>query len=193
MRDVAHFISMQKNLKEIGEIVRSDDFKGKYGDKGQELVMDWLNTVAKQGRYKRNAILDTIRRNVAKGIIAFRIPSQLVHLANIPLAQERAGVVWHSRGMEASFGEEGQAFLRKYFAETFERGGGEPGLVESERGPITRAGFWMQKELDRLNSQATVLGVYMRKLQERGKNPQDFATLPVDMNAVREARVLARR
>jgi hypothetical protein len=193
MKDVAHFLSMQKNLKEIGEIVRSDDFKDKYGDRGQKQLVDWLNVVAKQGRYKRNAVLDTVRRNVARGIIAFRIPSQLVHLSNVPLAMERAGPVWYGRGQEALFTDEGQAFLKQHFREVFERGGGEEALQEATRGPITKAGFWLQREMDRINAQATVLGVYMRRLQEKGLDPQQYDTLPVDKDAVREARVLARR
>lgn len=202
VRDASHYISMRKHLKEISEIVRSDEFADKYGDKGQELIMEHLNTIARQGRYKRNAVFDTLRRLTSRGVIAFRIPSQLVHLANIPLAQQRTGVEWWNKGLQNVLSEEGQAFLHKNFAETFERGGGEPALREIEEGKLGKqgayqafgkSGFWLQRRIDQLNAQATVMGMYLRQLKEQGKDHNDFATLPVDKAAVEEARVLARR
>ena len=202
VRDASHYISMRKHLKEISEIVRDEKFSDKYGEKGQELIMEHLNTIARQGRYKRNAFFDTLRRLTSRGVIAFRIPSQLVHLANIPLAQQRTGVGWWHKGLDSVLSDEGQTFLRKNFAETFERGGGEPALREIEEGNLGKqsaydafgkAGFWLQRRIDQLNAQATVMGIYMRELKKSGKNPDDFHTLPVDQRAVEQARVHARR
>jgi hypothetical protein len=88
--------------------------------------------------------------------------------------------------------EEGQIFLHKNLAETFERGGGEMEVL-SAKGPVETAAFAPQRSLDRWNSQATAMGIYLRKLEESGKDPGDFATTPPDYKALAEARVLARR
>lgn len=202
VRDASHYITMRKHLKEISEIVRDDEFASKYGNQGQELVMEHLNTIARQGRYKRNAFLDGLRKLTSRGVIAFRIPSQLVHLANVPLGMQRAGVARWYKGLDEALSDEGRAFLKKNFAETFERGGGEPALREVAEGNlgkqsvyhnIGQAGFWLQRGIDRLNTQATVIGVYMRELEKKGLKPEDYAELPVDKAAVSQALVEARR
>ena len=207
MRDVAHFLAMQKGLKEMGEIVRDRKFAEKYGSFGQLLVADWLNNVARQGHYpNKSQWMDALRKNVGMGVIAYRLGSQFVHLANVPLAMQRAGPVWWSRGINEALGDAGQKFLHENFAETFERGGGEPALYELETSPLTsgnivqkgyakvkEGGFAIQRAIDQLNAQGTVLGIYMRKLAEAGKDPGRYAELPVDKQVVAEARVLSRR
>jgi hypothetical protein len=124
----------------------------------------------------------------------------------VPLAIERTGPVWWGRGLNEALGDVGQEFLKKNFAETFERGGGEPSLYELETSPLNSrnivgkaykkveaGGFVIQRAIDQLNAQATVLGIYMRKLAEQGKDPNSYDTLPVDKQALAEARVQSRR
>jgi hypothetical protein len=196
IRDVSHLIKTQRDLKMSGELAKGDLFQGKYGKQGQGMVLDWLDTYARQGRMsglRRIQLLDTLRRNTSAGVIAFRLASQFVHLSNVPLGMERAGPVWYGRGLSEALSPEGQEFIRKNFAETKERGGGEPAQVEATRGPITKAGFEVSRTIDRLNAQATTLGVYMRLLKEKGIDPGKYAELPVDKQAQAQALVLARR
>ena len=116
IRDVSHLIAMQKELHEIGKTVRRDLFKEKYGDVGQKLMLDWLNTVARQGKSgKQIAFLDAIRNNTSKSIIGFRLASQLVHSANVPLAIQRAGLLNWSKGLSESLSDRGYDFLKENF------------------------------------------------------------------------------
>lgn len=195
IRDVAHLLAMQKTLHEIGQTVRKPLFAEKYGDVGQELTLDWLNTIARQGKAgKQIRFLDIIRNNTSKGIIGFRLASQLVHTANVPLAWQRAGIInWHKGLGEAMLTEKGEQFLHDHFEETFERGGGEPSLVEASRNPKGGWVFAVQRLIDRANAQATVLGVYMSELEKKGLNPEGYAELPFDRDAGAKAMVLARR
>ena len=194
VRDVAHLLAMQKVLFNIGKTVRRPMFAEKYGDVGQDLTMDWLNTIARQGKTgKHIAFLDTLRNNTSKSIIGFRLASQIVHSANVPLAWQRAGIVnWH-KGMSASLSEIGKQFLKEHFAETFERGGGEPSLVDVSKNKNAGWVFGVQRAIDRVNTQATVLGVYMSELEKKGKNPAAYAELPLDKDARAKALTLARR
>ncbi len=184
VKDVAHFVASQKRLNEIAKLVRDPKFAEKYGDVTQSLTMDWLNSYAKQGR-SINALpqLDWVRKAVARGVLGFRVASQFVHLANVPLGMQRAGIVNYSRGLQLAMSEEGQVFLHKNLAETFERGGGELELLERQ-GPIEKAAFRPQRELDKWNSQATSLGIYLREGGTLDK---------VDQKALAKARVEARR
>ena len=207
MRDVAHFIEMQESLEKLGAVARSELFQRKFGDAGQSFVLDWLNSIARQGRStKRIWALDSLRRNTTVGVISWRIASQFVHAANIPLAIGRVGSlggylnafddVFHMREGNTLYD-----WMKQNFAETFERGGGERELEElaevSEKGKIRSKladlGFRTQKYLDRINSQATVLGVYKRILAEKGLDAENYKDMPFDREAGARARVAARR
>ena len=207
MRDVSHFVAMEKLLQERGRLVRSNTFRQKYGDMGQQMILDWMNTVATQGRNaKRYFWLDQFRKNTTVGVIAFRLASQFVHLANLPLAVMRMEMrspgqgfrLWYD-GLHATLSRDGQRFLRKNARETFERGGGEPAIEELSldetrwRGKAVKAGFYIQRQIDRLNTQATVMGLYMDALAKKGVDPLKFNDLPVDRNAMAQALVEARR
>jgi hypothetical protein len=192
MQDVAHLLALQKTLHKIGQTVRGDLFRDKYGDMGQDLVLDWLNTVARQGRTgKRFVWLDTIRNNTSKGIVGFRIASQLVHTANIPLAMQRVGVNnWRIGVQDAMFDERAQTLLHEHFQETFERGGGEPALQDAIKNK-TEWAFAIQRGIDRLNAQATTLAAYRSILMKKGV--KDYLNAPYDAEAGNLALTFARR
>lgn len=191
MQDVAHLLAMQKVLHEIGQTVRGEDFKAKYGDMGQDLTLDWLNTVARQGRTgKRFAWLDSLRNNTSKSIVGFRIASQFVHSANVPLAIARTGANNWRVGLDDSFSEAGQALLHAHFQETFERGGGEPALQDAIKAKTDWA-FAVQRIIDQKNAQATVLGMYKKLMEEKGV--YNYLTAPFDEVAGGQARIMARR
>jgi hypothetical protein len=194
VKDVAHLLAMQKTLFNIGKTVRRPLFAEKYGDVGQKLTLDWLNTVARQGKSgKQIAFLDAIRNNTSKSIIGFRLASQLVHSANVPLAIQRAGIGNWSKGLSESLTDKGTDFLKQHFAETFERGGGEPSLVDVSKSKGSGWVFGIQRAIDRANTQATALGIYMGELEKQGKNPLAYAELPLDETARAKALALARR
>ena len=207
IRDASHFLAMQEHLKDLGSIVRNDKFAEKYGKMGQIMVLDWLNNVARQGRsIGAIPIMDSLRKKVGVGVLAYRLGSQFVHLANVPLAMQRAGIGHWASGIHEAFSDKGQAFLRANFGETFERGGGEPGLTEIDtstplgvgkigRGykSFERGGFFVQRAIDMLNAQGTVLGFYMKELEAKGFDPSRYAEIPIDKEARAKARVLSRR
>jgi hypothetical protein len=107
--------------------------------------------------------------------------------------QRTDGPLWWKRGLEHVLSKEGRDFIKTHFAETFERGGGEPGLQEATKGKISELGTAPQKYIDQWNSQATVMGAYLKALDKAGKDYKQFASFPVDQAAVEQARVLARR
>lgn len=196
IQDVSHLLETQESLKTIGELVRKDIFREKYGDVGQKIILDFLDTVAKQGgveSFRRWKILDMLRRNLSASAIAFRPVSQIIHLSNVPLAMSHVGPDWYFKGFGETMTQKGQKFLRENFRETFERSGGEPAQSELKQGAVKRVGFAVSRGIDLQNSQATVMAAYMRELARKGLDPNEYASLPVDTEAVQRARVLARR
>lgn len=209
MNDVTYLLKTQRDLKQIGEIVRDDKFASKYGKVGQNIVTSWLDTVARQGKiggFRRIPFLDELRRRTSAGVIGFRLASQFVHLSNVPLAIWRAGgPQWYKAGLGETLSKRGQDFLKKNFAETFTRGGGEPALVEASQSDlsvfgktvipksITKASFAIARQIDRYNSQASTLGIYLRLISEKGEDAAHYDTIPVDKEAQARALVLSRR
>lgn len=208
VNDVAYLLSTQRDIKMIAELAKEDLFVSKYGKVGQSMVLNWLDTVARQGKlggFRRWDALDALRKNTSAGVIGFRLASQFVHLSNIPLAAERTGVINYASGLRAAFTPEGRQFLKDNFAETFARGGGEPALVEAMAEGSTvfgkqivpkkyvRAGFAIARFIDQKNSQATVLGMYLRALKEKGIDPATYTEIPIDKEAQARALVMARR
>lgn len=196
IQDVSHLLETQRDLKMLGEIARHEDFAKKFGIPGQRFALDWLDTVAKQGGtegFRRIPILDVLRRNSTLGVIGFRLASQFVHLANIPLAMNQAGPGWYLSGVKEAMSPEGQAFARKNFAETGARAGAEPAIEESAFKKLAIPAFAIVRGIDKLNSQATALGIYQRLLAEKGVNPDLYDRLPVDEAARNEALIRARR
>lgn len=206
--DVAYLLETQRDIKMIGEMATGDLFREKYGQVGQSMVLDWLDTVARQGQlggFRRIPWMDELRKRTSAGVIGFRIASQFVHLSNIPLAVARTGLANYQAGLRAALSSEGREFLKQNFAETFARGGGEPAMVEAASSDLSvfgkqivpksvvRAGFSIARQIDQLNSQATVLGSYFRSLREKGMDPSNYLDQPVDKEAQAKAMVLARR
>lgn len=186
LTDAMHFIHMQPGLKMLGEIARSDDFKTKYGNLGQEIVLDHLDSVATQGASSnRIPWIDWIRNSTSKGAIAFRLASNVVHTSQLPFAAYHAGgPVWWGKGLWNAVSEQGQDFLRANAAETYARGGGEPAQLDAEAlGKVTRAGFYLARNIDKWTAQATFMGRYLKEMSK--KNPewsvQDILQAPVDV------------
>jgi hypothetical protein len=207
VRDMAHFVSMERLLRDRAKMVRWQQFRDKYGDEGQKYVMDFLNAVATNGRNAyRNRWLDSFRKRTSLGVIGGRMSSQFVHLANIPLSLlqlhlkspgNSARLWW--KGLEMSQTPEGKAWLDKYARETVERGTSEPATKElatktyTYEGKAERWGFAVMRKIDQVNTQATALGLYMADLELKGKNPLDFHKLPVDWDSLTDAMLRARR
>jgi hypothetical protein len=210
VRDMTHFISQQELLRSRARIVRSDEFREKYGDVGQQLVMDWLNTMATQSRNAPRAFwLDSLRNNTSVGVIAFRLASQLVHTSNIPFAimhlnrmtknpSEAMGLWWDGL-QDAASNPATKKWLDKYARETFERGGGEITINDAAQSELTKSGrvskwgFYVMRQIDMLNAQATTLAAYKAKLAQKGKDPARYLEQPVDHDALQDALTIARR
>lgn len=209
VRDAMHYVAMAEHLRDVGEIVRDPRFAEKYGKMGQDLMLDHLNTVARQGRSGNSIpLLDALRKRASLGILGYRVASQIIHLVNTPLGMFRAGPINWIKGLQEAHTAEGQAWLKANGAETFERGGGEPGIVElakgNERGitpnPIKRAGeavvahaFDVPRFIDQKIAQATLIGTYQKLLEQKGIDSSKWASMPVDKEALAQARVYARR
>jgi hypothetical protein len=191
VNDALHFLNAQPVLKMLGSIVATPEFKAKYGDIGQKITHDLLDTVATQGQVNgshRLRWLDWVRNSTSKGAIAFRLASNLVHMSQVPLAAYHAGGAgWWAKGLRLLLSEEGQEFLKNNAAETYVRSGGEPAQEEAGiRGRFAGAaklGFAIARRIDQMNAQATFLGRYAKEVVAKGADIDNVLGHPLDTDA----------
>ncbi|MEY2493513.1 MAG: hypothetical protein QOJ45_5 [Verrucomicrobiota bacterium] len=192
LSDALHFIHAQPVLKLLAEIVRSPAFEKTYGKAGQTIVLDHLDTVASQGyvnHLQRVRWLDWVRNSTSKGAVGFRVASNIVHASQLPLAAYHAGGAgWWSKGLLSALTERGQQFLGQHAAETYVRSGGEPAQADVEAfSKFGKAGFFVARNIDKLNAQATFLGRYLKEMSKGGVSPDDALSAPVNPEIQAEA------
>ena len=107
-------------------------------------------------------------------IIAIYIHFTIRFSRNRNKAMQQTGEKWYRYACNEIFTERGHEFLKDHFCENF-----EPARVrvESERKFV----------------HITVLGVYLRLLEEKGEDPTKFDTLQVDNDAISHARIMGRQ
>jgi|ERR1017187_4639719 hypothetical protein len=115
------------------------------------------------------AIIGTVL--AAIGLVYLRFSLRFAR--NRKLVMKQTGERWYRVACKEVCSEHGREFLRKHFAETL--------LPERAR-----------TENERLFAQVAALGVYLRLIDEKGKDAIQYDTLPVDSEAVSHARVLSR-
>jgi len=215
LKSVSHLLAHQEDLKMMGEIARSDLMRDKFGRVGQKIILDWLDTVARDGRadaHQRWASLDAIRRSITMGIIPWNPVTMLVHTSQIPVSMAMVGPNWFRRGAAALLTSEGRQFVRDNMRTLIHRAGSEPAIAEAGRGhPFInmlfgpesiparamagygRFGTLPIRLIDTIHSMSTALGGYMKELARKGINPSEFAKVPVDEEALNRAMAIGRR
>lgn len=196
----AHLLGQQRTLKMLGQIARQEWFKQKYGNLGQQYILNLLDTVARNGDpsgASRWLALDALRRNTSVGIIGLRLLSQMKHAPNwaFTLAEVRPK---HIRdGIVESISDKGQEFIKKNFAEIYQRYGGEPAIAEiGSKGwwqNIQKHSFFLERGIDAIHARATVLGAYFQALAKKGIDPSRYTEIPLDEAAAREALIISRK
>lgn len=205
----SHLITHQHDLRMLGEIARSPAFTAKYGALGQEYVMNFLDTVARDGA-PANATyqswMDYLRKNTSAAVLGLRMLSQAKHLPNAAIAASEIGPDYLAKGGAAAITKEGQEFIRKNFAEINQRFGGEQSIKELNEttggmlpvlSPIIKQAqklsFYPERLIDSGVAKSTVIGAYMKALADKGVDPSTYATHPLDPEAQRMALVTSRK
>jgi hypothetical protein len=201
LRQVAHLLSYQRDMKMLGQIAREDWFGERYGKLGQKYVLDLLDTVSRDSApaaATRTAWIDWLTKNTSVGIIGLRLLSQMKHAPNVAFSfLKNVRPDYMIRGYAEALSSEGRAFVRNNFAEINQRFGGEPAIADVANGNLWRkvqgSSFFLERALDSLDARAAVLGRYFQELENRGIDSKNYSGLPVDKEAQRMAVLISRQ
>lgn len=210
LKQVAHLLAFQRDMKVLGTAVRHPDFAAKYGDLGQKYTLNLLDTVTRDSdplSATRWAMVDALQRNTSSAIIGLRLISQLKHGPNVFFSLRSLGPDFLSKGIVESAktikpSTAQTQFLKRNFSEIYQRYGGETAIADmigkewmgsQKLGVVRNATFAVERTLDAAIARATVIGAYMKELQAKGMNPNDYLTLPFDQEAGRRALIISRQ
>ena len=200
IRQAAHLLATQRDTKMLGEIARADWFKKRYGSLNQDFTIKYLDTVTRDSSpagSTRTAWIDWMTKNTSTAIIGLRLLSQMKHAANIPFTLKNVRLDYLAKALAAAPTAEGRAFVAKNFSEIAQRYGGEPAIQDLSNGNIWRkiqgGSFVLERSVDALHARAAVVGRYMQELAVKGKDPNQWATLPVDQDAQFRAQLFSRQ
>lgn len=191
----AYLIEMGADIKALGDVAQSPRYKNAVGEIGQEMVVEWINLLARKGNLPgRVHVIDALRRNVGFAVLGFKLSSILIQPTSL---LDGAGVVgggYVSGGIMKVTNKRWRQFLWDNFPEIRERSGDDQAYLDMGGGgvvgSIREAGFWTLKHLDSLVASAVAIGAYTKVVEQKGgKVDLDRP----DKDAIIQAQLLMRR
>ena len=193
--NASYLIEMGKDIRELGDLAGSKEYGAAVGNVGQEMVVDWINLLARKGTVPgRIAMLDAFRKNVSFAILGYKLSTILVQPTALADGAALVGGSYVANGVRNVTKREWRQFIWDNMPEVRERVGDDPAYLEfGGRGTfkkVQEGGFWASRQIDSLVASAVAIGAYTKAVEAKGgvvdlSNP--------DPDAIVEAQRLMRR
>lgn len=171
-----YLINMGPTVKMLYEVANSPEYGAAAGDRGQSLMVQWLDLIARKGGIqgdRKIAILDILRRNVGVATMAFKLSSALVQPSSIVTGASMIGRYAFTGSMDVATSKRWREFLTKNFPEIRDREADDPAFMElSDRkwlARMTKIGLGPLKKLDLYAASSITAGAYQKYLNEHGQ------------------------
>lgn len=193
--NAAYLIEMGKDIRELGGLAGSKEYGAAVGNIGQEMVVDWVNLLARKGTVPgKIAVLDAFRKNVSFAILGYKLSTILVQPTALADGAALVGGNYVANGVRNVTKKEWRQFIWDNMPEVRERVGDDPAYLDfGGRGAfkkVQEGGFWASRKIDSLVASAVAIGAYTKAVEAKGgivdlNNP--------DADAIVEAQRLMRR
>jgi len=195
MENATYLIEMGQDIKELGELAATKDFRDISGDLGQQITLDWIDLLARKGRVSGNIdFLDTIRINTGAAVLGFKLSSALIQPTALMDGAAFVGASYVSRGVVNVANDDWRKFMKANIPEIRERVGDDPNYIDMEGDGFLskqkQAGFWALKSLDLLSASAVASAAYTKSVEQRGGQVDLLNPDPI---AIEEAQLAVRR
>ncbi|NKE69909.1 diguanylate cyclase [Candidatus Manganitrophus noduliformans] len=171
-----YLLNMGPTVKMLYEVANSKEYGAAAGDRGQSLMVQWLDLIARKGGIQGDrqiAILDILRRNVGVATMSFKVSSALVQPSSIVTGASMIGRYAFTGSMDVATSKRWREFLTKNFPEIRDREADDPAFMElSDRkwlARMTKIGLGPLKKLDLYAASAITAGAYRKYLNEHGQ------------------------
>jgi hypothetical protein len=198
-----YLIHLGKNIEKLRKVAKAKEYREAVGRLGQEITLDWLNSMARHGGALGNRIpiFDWFRKNIGMAVLGYKLST----IAIQPTALlDGAAVIGHHAftGLKevtiGSSSKQWRKFLTDNFVEVRIRAGDDPGFAaymrsdegEGVLGAVKHGAFWSIRKVDGITASAIAAGAYIKEVKEKG-GVVDL-TKP-DADAILEAETVVRR
>ncbi len=179
IRQQANLIYMAKPILKAHGIVRDERYGLAKGDARQEFWKDYLDTLARDGRFSRGRMewmIDFLRKNVAVGGLSFKPHVALIQFSSLGNGATATGGGFLYDAMHAD--PEWDAFVEKNMPLVHERHGGDPVVQEVLDGGLLpgakTAGLKYIAKADHWTAKKVGLAAYFQYLDRHGL-PRDLS------------------
>jgi hypothetical protein len=195
--NATYLIEMGQDIKELGELALTDEYADIAGDLGQEVVLDWLDLLAKKGRNSDAIkVLDIMRVNTGAAILGLKLSSALIQPTALMDGAAFVGGSYVSRGVsEFATNKQWRKFLIDNLPELRERVGDDPAYLnlggDDVLADIRQAGYYPLQKLDLMAASSVASGAYIKSIESRGGTFDSNAE--PDSQALLDAQIAMRR
>lgn len=172
--NAAYLVTVGKETKWLGELAKTEEYKSAVGDKGQEMVADWIDTVARKGKMagERHNAFDTLRKNVGIATLGLKLSSTLIQPTALMDGASLVGPTVFEGARNIAVDPNWRKFVFDNMPEVRARIGDDPAYQDfGGKTFIDKAGqvaFWALQKLDALTASSVGVGAYLRYMREKG-------------------------
>jgi len=192
--NAAYLVTVGQETKRLGEIAKSEEYREAVGDKGREIVLDWVDTVARKGKMagERSNALDALRKNVGMATLGFKLSSVLLQPTALMDGASLVGREVFEGSKLIATNKSWRQFVSDHMPEVRARIGDDPAYIEfgsnSFMDKTGRTAFWALQKMDSLTASSVAAGAYLKFMRSEGldvdlENPNaaalDYAQLMV--------------
>lgn len=189
MDNVIYATNMARDNKMLAEIVKTTEMRDKIGTKGQKLIIEWLDLIARKGGIKagqRVKALDWLRNNTSAMTMAYKLSSFLVQSTALFDGAAQIGTYAFSGLADAVSNPELSSMIVENIPELKYRMGDDPAMDEfTNNNALTKfkkAGYKPMQSFDKIIALGVANGAYMKYLDEHKikydpKKPNNAALL----------------
>ena len=176
MDDVCYLISMQENIKIMGEVFNSDEYLQAAGVPTVKLLRTWIDILARKGGAEymsKIPLLDMCRKNVSSAVMGFKLSTFLIQ--NTAL-MDASAILGGGRVTEAAIRVMTDPVARKWLKDNFskfrDRIGDDIAFVDFAEnewlGWLQKKGYGPMKWMDCTVASTALLAGYNKKAAELG-------------------------
>lgn len=194
--NATYLVEMASEIKRLGEIAASAQYRDAVGDLGQEQVRSWIDLLARKGKQAgdRIQIVDTLRKHTGAAVLGFKLSSALIQPTALLDGAALIGHYAFEGATDIATSRQWREFLVNNCPELRDRIGDDPAYLDfGGTGILTKvekSGFWALQKLDSLTASAVTAGAYRKYMVEHGQK-MDFNN--PNQDAINYAQLMLRK
>jgi hypothetical protein len=194
--EAAYLVTMGEHIRTLTDVAKTPDYAMLVGNQGQELVVSWIDLLARRGKAQGHVhTIDIFRKNVSAAVMAFKVSTMFIQLSGFVNGSAFVGQHNMAYGkMKMLTDPNWREFVRNNMPEIRDRIGNDPnytdlggtGLLKD----IQQVGYYAMTRMDKLTAVAIGIGGYRKYMVD---NNLEIDLSSPNQEAIQFAQLMVRR